>query len=301
MMDLSRVVVLANGKGGVGKTSLVGNLAGEFARAGVRVLAVDLDPQSNLRHDFGMIKHPADDDGDSIYKAVMEQEPLAVVKGVREGLDWIPGGQRLNWLVQLAPLKQAGEIEQAWRSALANAVDAGGYDLVLVDTPPNNRALQLMALAAARWIVVPVGSDLASIDGVEVLGPLVGTTKRDLNPDIDWLGMVLFRHLSTATRVRQTVLDDLAQRDLAIPLLDTSIRTSESTAQACRRKGLLVHELVSSSPTTQERLTALRARRTDPSVDVPAPSSSTAVALAEDYAALANEITHLIQDAEAAS
>jgi cellulose biosynthesis protein BcsQ len=301
MMDLSRVVVLANGKGGVGKTSLVGNLAGEFARAGVRVLVVDLDPQANLRQDFGAIEHPADDDGDSIFEAAMGQKPLTVVKGLREGLDWIPGGQRLNWLVQLAPLKQAGEIEAAWRSALAHVIDEGGYDLVLVDTPPSNRALQLMALAAARWIVVPIGSDLASIVGVEVLGPLVGTTKRDLNPDLDWLGMVLFRHLSTATRVRQTVLDDLAARDLAIPLLETSIRASESTAQACRRKGLLVHEVVSSSPTAQERLTALRARRTDPSVVVPDSSSSTAVALAEDYAALANEITQFIQAAEAAA
>ena len=62
-MDLSRVVSLANGKGGVGKTSLTANLAGEFAREGSRTLVVDLDVSGNLKLDLGLVGHEGDDPG----------------------------------------------------------------------------------------------------------------------------------------------------------------------------------------------------------------------------------------------
>lgn len=302
-MDLSRVIALANGKGGVGKTSLTANLAGEFAREGSRVLVVDLDVSGNVRLDLGLVDHEGDDFGQGIVQGIVDETPLHIVKDVRPGIDWVPGGQRLNWLLAMSygagPGIPAGSVGEGWRQALGKAVDAGDYDMVLVDTPPGNRELQQMALTAARWILVPMKSDPASWEGLHVLGPLVAHARKD-NPDLEWLGMVLFGHQSTATRIRQNVLDNLAADDhSSLPLLETSIRASEKTAQECRLRGLLVRELAARAASDpNERLRALRARRHDPSVRIPEVLPQSSTSMADDYAALAAEIAARILAAE---
>ena len=252
-MDLSRVIALANGKGGVGKTSLTANLAGEFAREGSRVLVVDLDVSGNVKLDLGLVDHEGDDFGQGIVQGIVDETPLHIVKDVRPGIDWVPGGQRLNWL-------------------LAMSYGAG----------PG----------------IPK-SDPASWEGLQVLGPLVAHARKD-NPDLEWLGMVLFGHQSTATRIRQNVLDNLAADDhSSLPLLETSIRASEKTAQECRLRGLLVRELAARAASDpNERLRALRARRHDPSVRIPEVLPQSSTSMADDYAALAAEIAARILAAE---
>lgn len=304
-MDLSRVVALANGKGGVGKTSLTANLAGEFAREGSRVLVVDLDVSGNLKLDLGLVDHAGDDAGKGIVDAIVDEEPLHIIKDVRPGIDWVPGGPRLNWLLPMTygagPGIPAGSVGEGWRKALGTAIAAGDYDMVLVDTPPGNRELQQMALTAARWILVPMKSDPASWEGLQVLGPLVAHARRD-NPELQWLGMVLFGHQSTATRVRQNVLENLAgdEHD-SIALFETSIRASEKTAQECRLQGLLVRELVDrASADPSERFKALRARRSDPTISVPESLPKSSTSMAGDYAELAAEVASRILKAEEA-
>lgn len=302
-MDLSRVVALANGKGGVGKTSLTANLAGEFAREeDSRVLVVDLDISGNLKLDLGLVGHDGDDAGRGIVDAIVEQAPLNIVKDVRPGVDWIPGGPRLNWLLAMSygtgPDIPAGSVGEGWREALGQV--AGDYDMVLVDTPPGNRELQLMALTAARWILVPMKSDPASWEGLQVLGPLVKQARKD-NEALEWLGMVLFGHQSNATRVRKNVLDNLGAEGASIKLLDTAIRSSEKTAQECRLRGLLVRELVekgASDPAA--RFKALRERQSDPTVTIPEALPQASTSVADDYAALATEIAQEILRAEEA-
>lgn len=292
-MDLSRVVAVANGKGGVGKTSLVANLAGEFARAGSKVLAVDLDVSGNLKLDLGTVGHDKDDAGRGIFEAITDDEPLNVVADVRPGVDWIPGGRRLNWLIPVAAANDStliprGSVEEAWRKTLAELIEAGGYDMVLLDCPPGNQELQMMALAAAKWVVVPMKSDAASLEGLQMLAPLVKKA-RQTNEALEWLGIVLFGHGTSATRVRQTVNEYL--EGMPLELFDTAIRSSESTAQACRMRGLLVHELAErGSNDSTAVLQALRARKKDPSVEIPKTVSKTSTSLAGDYAALANEV-----------
>jgi chromosome partitioning protein len=304
-MDLSRVVSLANGKGGVGKTSLTANLAGEFAREGSRTLVVDLDVSGNLKLDLGLVGHEGDDAGRGVVDAIVEGTPLNIVRDVRPGIDWIPGGARLNWLLPMTygagPGIPAGSVGEGWRQALGKAIAEGEYDMVLVDTPPGNRELQQMALTAARWILVPLRSDPASWEGLQVLGPLVSHARKD-NTELRWLGMVLFGHQSTATRVRQNVLDNLADDHSAIPLLQTAIRSSEKTAQECRLRGLLVRELVDRAASDpSERFRALRARRSDPTVSIPESLPQSSTSMAEDYAELAAEVAALILEAEEAS
>lgn len=302
-MDLTRVVAVANGKGGVGKTSLVANLAGEFARAGLKVLVVDLDVSGNLKLDLGTVNHEGDDAGGGVFRAITEGVPLEIVKDVRPGIDWLPGGARLNWIIPMSYMPDTplahGSVHDSWRHSLSELIETEGYDMVLLDCPPGSRELQQMALSTARWIVVPMRSDPASWDGLQMLGPLVKAA-RQTNPDLEWLGMVVFGHQSTATRVLQTVRENL-ETDNNLTLFNSTIRSSEKTAQTCRMRGMLVHELasdVSSDPT--ERLKALRARRSDPSVVIPTTVSPTSSSLASDYAALATEIGTRILETEGA-
>ncbi len=94
-MALARVVVVAQGKGGVGKTSLTANVAGLAAASGHRVLAVDLDQQGNLARDLGY--EPGD--GERLLQAFVAGQPVPVVKGIRPGLDVVPGGPAIGDLL----------------------------------------------------------------------------------------------------------------------------------------------------------------------------------------------------------
>lgn len=296
-MGQERVIAVANGKGGVGKTSLVANLAGEFAASGLRVLVVDLDVSANLALNLGLVGHERNDQGRGVYDAIMAGHGLPIVAKVREGIDWVPGGQCLNWLL---PVKLIGEqemieggVDARWRQLLAEA--AQDYDIVLLDCPPGSRWLQEMALASARWILLPVDSDAASIEGLKLLGPLVKQA-RETNPDLEWMGWVLFAHPTSATRVLQTVKDSMAGHKLT--MFNTFIRASKRTAQECRKRGLLVRELAAQVATTEERITALRAHHKNPHVPIPPALPETSTSLASDYASLAEELAELIQQAE---
>jgi len=86
---MRRIVAIANGKGGVGKTSLTAGLAGLVAAAGYRVLTLDADPQGNLRRDLGY----SSSDGQNLAMAIQNGVPLAPLRDVRPNLDCIPGGQ----------------------------------------------------------------------------------------------------------------------------------------------------------------------------------------------------------------
>ena len=168
--------------------------------------------------------------------------------------------------------------------------------MVLLDCPPGNRQLQEMALAAAKWLLVPSKSDAASWEGLTTLGPLVRNAREGINPDIEWLGVVLFAHQSKATRVRRAMSEQL--EGSTIPFLQNAIRASESVAQECRSSGLLVREVVAAAPTQGEVFAALRARRHDPQALIPKAASTISTSLAEDYRALAEEIADKIGEAE---
>jgi cellulose biosynthesis protein BcsQ len=137
-VGLSRVVVVAQGKGGVGKTSLTANVSGLAALAGHRVLAVDLDPQGNLARDLGY----GQSDGESLLQAVVAGIPVPVTGDVRPGLDVVAGGPAVADLLGLALARSSRggrDLADLLLASLAPVVSA--YDLVLVDTPPGERLL----------------------------------------------------------------------------------------------------------------------------------------------------------------
>jgi len=294
-MGLARVVVVAQGKGGVGKTSLTANVAGLAALAGHRVLAVDLDQQGNLARDLGY----GPGDGERLLQAVVAGQPVPVVPNVRSGLDVVPGGPATGDLLGIAFARSGrGGRDLADLLSAAFRPVVGEYDLILVDTPPGERLLVEAALAIASYVVIPTRPDDASLDGLERVAERCAAA-RQRNPELALLGVCLFgvgsRSRRLADGAREAITEVLGG---SAPVFAAQVRHSESAAVDARRQGLLVHELETAAAAARKgRLAALRARRR-PEDDLLTRDAS---GLAEDYAALAREIMSRIGQLESAA
>jgi chromosome partitioning protein len=145
---LGQVIALANQKGGVAKTTTTLNLGVALAERGKTVLAVDLDPQSNLTMSQGI---DPDDLERSMFDVLVHKTPIAEVIVSRE-IDLAVSSIDLAG-AELALSSMIGR-ERALQKALLPV--RGGYDYVLIDTPPSLGLLTINALTAADGVIVPV-------------------------------------------------------------------------------------------------------------------------------------------------
>ncbi len=296
---MRRVVAIANGKGGVGKTTLTAGLAGQIAAEGHRVLVVDTDPQGNLGRDLGY----GPQDGNSLGLAITHGLPLEVSRGVRDRLDVVAGGPAL-WDVSPAFTSRGarGAALPGLRPAIDRLRPEGSeedYDLVLVDTPPGEPILQELVFAASDYLIIPTRSDDASLDGLVVVAQRFAAA-RALNPDLTLLGVVLFGVRAGSTRLIKRVraaLDDTLGG--AAPVFTTSIRYLESAAVDMRSRGLLPHELEQvHRKDKSKRINRLRKGVSVDTGDSLLSRDSSASGLAADYAELAREMLAAIAERE---
>lgn len=301
---LARVVAVTNAKGGVGKTTISANLAGQLACAGYRMLVADLDLSGNLALDLGYAGDADNDGGKSVVDAIWNDGPLTVLHGVRKNLDVVPGGRHLEMLGSLAHTPMADELPGggvpfAFAQKLAEL--AGGYDLVVLDTAPGNPVLQDMALIASRYILIPTKTDPAGWDGLRGVGPRAKRARKS-NPKLNYLGVVLFGHATNATRIGRATRAKLDEVSDTIPLFQTFIRHSESTGHDARSRGQLAHELARDAANQQAQIFAAlreRRRRDDNVLELPTQKlSETANNVAGDYERLAREVLVAIAQAE---
>lgn len=299
---LDRAIAVINGKGGVGKTSLVSNLSGLIAGVGYRVLAVDIDPQGNLVRDFGIKADPRNDDGLALFSAVTTGATLTPAVDVRPNLDVVCGGSRVGDMVGALQSRAARGADTATAVADALAPITASYDLVMLDCPPGEQTLQHMALTAAHYALIPTKSDAASLDGLVRIAELFTAVRNTTNPDLALLGVALFGVGSSARRIAKAARDTVA-RDLGDQRLvfDARIRHAEGAAVANRDAGRLVHELEADLPEARKAyFAALRARHAGKHrADDPVPRiAASAEGLAGDYEALAQEVIARLSDME---
>ena len=292
---LSRVIAVANGKGGVGKTSVATTFAGLAAAAGYDVLLIDLDPQGNVGEDLGYSSLPANDHGAGLVSSLMSGGALHLsLPQVRPHLDVVAGGECLDDLsgVLLARHARGDDVADVLARSLAVSLARTQYHLVIIDCPPGEPNLQLLALGAARWLIIPTRGDAASLKGMARIAQRM-VEARERNPSLTLLGVVLFDIASAATRVRRQVAAEITQALGGIaPLFDSSVRHSVSAMDA-RRRGMLIHERAAELEGGEPFWRALREGR-------PPTSPGSAPALAGDYAALVHEILTAISQMEAA-
>lgn len=293
--DLSRVVTVANGKGGVGKSTTACNVAGLAAVAGWRVLLIDFDPQGNAGHILGYRWEGRSDGGRHLVDTLITERPLTpLLRNVRPNLDVVPGGEELDSLEDLlaGKIKRGRDVHELFARALAPI--AADYDLIVLDTPPTRPLLLRLALGATKWIVVPTRPGRTSIEGLRALALELEVVRRT-NPSVELLGALLYDVETSATVIRRNALEDIeAALGGAAPIFNNVIRHALSPVCESEEKGLLVHEIAERVDSAEPYWKALQEGRKPTRVPGSAP------ALAEDFVLLTQEILTAVDEREKA-
>lgn len=292
---MSRVVTVANGKGGVGKTTTAVNIAGLAAAAGWRVLLVDFDPQGNAGHLLGYRWRGESDDGQHLVDVLMQGRPLIpLLRGVRPNLDVVPGGDVLDSLEDLVAgkLKRGQGVHNLFAAALTPVAE--DYDLIIVDTPPTRPLLLRLALGATRWIIVPTRPGRTSIEGLRALAADM-VAVRETNPRLELLGALLYDVEIGATVIRRNAIEDITNAlGGAAPVFESVIRHALAPVCESEEKGLLLHEIAEQVDSAEPYWQALKAGRKPSRVPGSAP------ALADDFVLLTDEVLRTIDARESA-
>jgi chromosome partitioning protein len=226
MSFVTRVIAVANQKGGVAKTTTVASLGAALAELGQKVLLVDLDPQACLTFSFGF---DPDQLELSVHDVLLGRVSAGmVVQGTEEGPDLLPATIDLAGC-EAVLLTKTGR-EQTLRLALEDL--APGYDWVLLDCPPSLGVLTLNALTAADEVVVPLQCEALSHRGVGQLLDTVHDVQRLTNRDLRVLGVLPTLYDARTTHARE-VLADVTSRyglDVLEPAIVKSVRFAEAPA-----------------------------------------------------------------------
>ena len=165
----TRVVAVANQKGGVGKTTTVINLAACLAELKLKVLVVDLDPQANATSGLGLPKQQ----GTSLYEALIENGDAreAIQQTEIAGLDVIPS--ELDMAGSEIDVARADNYLHRLKDAMQPVIQAGHYDFVILDCPPSLGILTMNAMTAADFLLVPMQCEYYALEGLSVIHRLI--------------------------------------------------------------------------------------------------------------------------------
>jgi len=199
----ARVLVVANQKGGVGKTTTAVSLAAALADDGCRVLLVDLDPQANATSGLGLRVGEGEP---GTYDVLVADVPYshAVVETAVPGLSVLPSS--LDLAGAEIELVSAFSREQKLRRALEPARER--YDVVVIDCPPSLGLLTVNALCAADGVIVPIQCEYFALEGLGALRRNADLIRAQLNPTLEIVGFVLTM-LDARTRLSQQVVDEV--------------------------------------------------------------------------------------------
>jgi chromosome partitioning protein len=179
---LQRVIVFANQKGGVAKTTTTLNLAVAFKEQGFRVLVIDLDPQGNLTMSQGM--NP-DSIERSMFDVLVHRLPISEIIHPAE-IDVAVSSIDLAG-AELALSSMIGR-ERALEKSLLEVRDK--YDFIMIDTPPSLGLLTINAFVAATGVIVPVQCEYLSLRGLVQLENTLAMVRENLNPDVKIEGIL---------------------------------------------------------------------------------------------------------------
>ncbi len=217
---MATIAVLSQ-KGGTGKTTAVRTLTDVFRRLGLRVLAVDLDPQGNLSDYLDVDPDAAPTIGDVLAGRAKPAD------AVHDGI--IPA----NLGLAEAELVLGGKMgrELTLKKALRDL--RRDYDLILIDCPPALGLLTVNALVASDYALLSAEAQYFALQGVEQALEVIELARDSLNPDLEWLGVVL-NIADMRTRHSREAFDSLREH-FGEKLVDTTIRASIAYAESAER------------------------------------------------------------------
>jgi len=224
-IEKTRVIVIANQKGGVGKTTTTVNLGAYLAVQGSKVLVIDLDPQGNATSGLGIDPGSLDT---SIYEVMMKRaeiDSIITPTGI-EHLYIAPASFRLvgaqvelvNVLSREARLR---EIIEPLR---------GKYHYVIIDCPPSLGLLTVNALTAAEELIIPVQCEYFALEGLTQLLESINEVKKYLNPDLKLAGLLMTMY-DARTKLAQQVVEEVRTHfpgQVYTTVIPRSVRLSEA-------------------------------------------------------------------------
>ena len=222
-----RTIAVINQKGGVGKTTTAVNLGAALARAGFRVLMLDMDPQANLT--VHVDKRP-DLESNTLTNLLVEDKPLAdlVQQTSQPDLDVVPSDTSLAGVEQVLA-NRIGR-ETLLREALAKFAPVSPYDFLLLDCPPSLGVLSANALVAAEHVVIPMQAEYLSLQGMAKLVEVIQLVQKRLNPALR-IALVLPCMVDSRTNLSVEVLREI-ESHFGGMLAKTRIRNNVKLAEA---------------------------------------------------------------------
>ena len=221
-----KVITVTNQKGGVGKTTTAHILSVGLVRKGFRVLAVDTDPQTNLTYTSGAEPEEAAADLYALFKG--EKTASEAILKTSAGFDIIAGS--LNLAGADMEFTKAGR-EYMLKELLEPV--AGDYDFCIIDTPPTLGILTVNALTASNEVIIPMGADVYSLQGLSQLQELIESVKRYCNPVLTINGLLLTKYnpRTTISKLLKEDLRELAEK-LSTKVYDVQIRDAVAIKEA---------------------------------------------------------------------
>lgn len=213
-------IVIANHKGGVGKTTSSINISAGLAKKGKNVLIIDTDPQSNLTESFGIFDPVKD-----LYLSFSKGEPLPIIN-VKNNLSIVPNSLNFSGI----ELEIAGRMP---REIILKDLMAGldkTYDYCIIDCPPSLGLITLNALVAADEVYIPMEAEFLAYRGIDSIVGIINLVKKHFNPGLMIKGVFFTKY--NEQRVLTKEIKNQIKGYFGDNLMKTAIRVNVALAEA---------------------------------------------------------------------
>ena len=254
-LPFTRIITVANQKGGVGKTTTAVNIGAALAMGGLKVLLIDLDPQGNASTAFNVDHHEG---VPGTYELLVEGASISSVRQRAEGyprLDVVPAGVDLAGAeIDLVELERR---EFKLRDAIEAMVqhDAEKYDYIIIDCPPSLGLLTLNALIAANELLIPIQCEYYALEGLTQLIKIISLVTENTNPQLH-IGAIVLTMFDGRTRLAHDVANTVRShfpKEVLTTVIPRAVRVSEAPSYG---QSVLTYDM--SSPGALAYLAAAR-------------------------------------------
>lgn len=182
---MGRTIVVANQKGGVGKTTTAINLSASLAELGQKVLIIDMDPQGNATSGIGVEKEDAEN---TVYELLLGQCTIedCMIKDVYKNLSLLPSN--INLAAAEIELIDIDEKEYILKKEVAKVKE--NYNFIIIDCPPSLSMLTINSMCASDTVLVPIQCEYYALEGLTQLMHTINLVRERLNPDLEMEGVV---------------------------------------------------------------------------------------------------------------